>query len=113
MDEHNCTYLLIHTIQDQARLAEANTQRDFAASEAQLAERARLDREELTATMAEVRKTFEAERLALATAARERQRELMEQMHHQTAAAKRQAEIEAENRYLEMLASERQAFLAA
>eukprot|EP00959_Pyramimonas_sp_CCMP1952_P083902 1754733-Pyramimonas_sp.AAC.1 len=46
-------------------------------------------------------------------AARERERELMRQMHHQTAAAKRQAEIEAENRYHEMLASERQAVAAA
>eukprot|EP00959_Pyramimonas_sp_CCMP1952_P085712 1792945-Pyramimonas_sp.AAC.1 len=27
MDEHSCTYLLIQSIQDQARLAEANTQR--------------------------------------------------------------------------------------
>ncbi len=72
MDEHSCTSLLIQTIQDQARLAEANTPRDFLASEAQLAERARLDREEMTATMAEVRKTLEAERLALAMAARER-----------------------------------------
>eukprot|EP00959_Pyramimonas_sp_CCMP1952_P251871 5262591-Pyramimonas_sp.AAC.1 len=67
----------------------------------------------MTATMAEVRKTFEVERLALAMAARGREREVMEQMHHQTAAAKRQAEIEAENRYLEMLASERQAVAAA
>eukprot|EP00959_Pyramimonas_sp_CCMP1952_P425178 8905975-Pyramimonas_sp.AAC.1 len=63
--------------------------------------------------MAEVRKTLEAERLALAMAARERSRELMEQMYHQTAAAKRQAEIGAESRYLEMLASERQAVAAA
>ncbi len=37
----------------------------------------------------------------------------MEQMYHQTAAAKRQAEIEAESRYLEMMASERQAVVAA
>eukprot|EP00959_Pyramimonas_sp_CCMP1952_P089688 1876252-Pyramimonas_sp.AAC.1 len=40
MEEPNCTYLLMQTIQDQARLAEADTQRDFLASEAQLAERA-------------------------------------------------------------------------
>eukprot|EP00959_Pyramimonas_sp_CCMP1952_P280398 5861306-Pyramimonas_sp.AAC.1 len=39
MDEHNCTYLLMQTSHDQARLAEANTQRDFLASEAQLAEK--------------------------------------------------------------------------
>eukprot|EP00959_Pyramimonas_sp_CCMP1952_P375369 7861956-Pyramimonas_sp.AAC.1 len=113
MDEHNCTYLLMQTIQDQARLAEAKTQREFLTSEAQLAERARLDREEMAATMTEVRKTFDAERLALAMAARVRERELVEQMYHQTAAAKRQAEMEAESRYLEMMASERQAVVAA
>eukprot|EP00959_Pyramimonas_sp_CCMP1952_P396299 8303240-Pyramimonas_sp.AAC.1 len=45
-------------------------------------------------------------------AARERERELTEQMYRQTAAAKRQAEIEAGRRYLEMLASERQAVAA-
>eukprot|EP00959_Pyramimonas_sp_CCMP1952_P108098 2259863-Pyramimonas_sp.AAC.1 len=97
MDEHDCTYLLMQTVLGQARLAEAKTQREFLTNEAQLAERARLDREEMGATVAEGRKTFEAERLALAMAARERERELMEQMYHQTAAAKRQAEIEAEN----------------
>eukprot|EP00959_Pyramimonas_sp_CCMP1952_P372841 7807539-Pyramimonas_sp.AAC.1 len=42
--------------EDQARLAEAKTQREFLTGEAQLAERARLDREEMAATMAEVRK---------------------------------------------------------
>eukprot|EP00959_Pyramimonas_sp_CCMP1952_P302551 6330515-Pyramimonas_sp.AAC.1 len=71
MDEHNCAYLLMQFIQDQARLAEANTQREFRTTEAQLAERARLDREELTETVIEARKTFEAERIALAMAARE------------------------------------------
>eukprot|EP00959_Pyramimonas_sp_CCMP1952_P221995 4641240-Pyramimonas_sp.AAC.1 len=71
MDEHNCTYLLIQPIQDQARLAEANTQREFLSNQAHLAERARLDREELTETVIEARKTFEAERIALAMAARE------------------------------------------
>eukprot|EP00959_Pyramimonas_sp_CCMP1952_P033378 700603-Pyramimonas_sp.AAC.1 len=113
MNEHNCTDLLMQTIQDQAKLAEVKTQQEFLASEAQLAEKARLDREEMIATMAEVRKTLEAERLALASAARERERELVEQVHHQTAAAKRQAEREADNRYVEMLASERQAVAAA
>eukprot|EP00959_Pyramimonas_sp_CCMP1952_P451903 9461703-Pyramimonas_sp.AAC.1 len=34
MGEHNCTDLLMQAIQDQARLAEADTQRDFLASEA-------------------------------------------------------------------------------
>eukprot|EP00959_Pyramimonas_sp_CCMP1952_P473168 9501268-Pyramimonas_sp.AAC.1 len=67
----------------------------------------------MAATMAEVRKAFEAERLALAMAARERERELAGQMYHQTAAAKRQAELGAESRYLEMMASERQAVVAA
>eukprot|EP00959_Pyramimonas_sp_CCMP1952_P457833 9475581-Pyramimonas_sp.AAC.1 len=79
MNEHNCTSPLIQTIQYQARLAEAKTPREFLASEAQLAERARLNREEMIATMAEVRKTFEAERLALARASREREQELAEQ----------------------------------
>eukprot|EP00959_Pyramimonas_sp_CCMP1952_P281810 5890297-Pyramimonas_sp.AAC.1 len=63
--------------------------------------------------MEEVRKTFEAERLALAKAARKREQELVGLVHHQTAAAKRQAEREAENRYDEMLASERQDVVAA
>eukprot|EP00959_Pyramimonas_sp_CCMP1952_P319848 6692810-Pyramimonas_sp.AAC.1 len=66
MGEHNCTYLLMQSIQGQARLAEANTQREFLTNQAQLAERARLDREELTETVIEARKTFEAERIALA-----------------------------------------------
>eukprot|EP00959_Pyramimonas_sp_CCMP1952_P474651 9503786-Pyramimonas_sp.AAC.1 len=98
---------------DPARLAEVKTPQEFLASEAQLAGRARLDREEMIATMAEVRMTFEAEKLALARVARERERELMGQVHHQTAAAKRHAEIEAESRYVEMLASERQPVVAA
>eukprot|EP00959_Pyramimonas_sp_CCMP1952_P091882 1923346-Pyramimonas_sp.AAC.1 len=63
--------------------------------------------------MAEVRKTFEAERIALAMAARGREQELMEQLHHQTAAVKRQAEMEAEKKYIEILASERQAVAMA
>eukprot|EP00959_Pyramimonas_sp_CCMP1952_P113788 2378968-Pyramimonas_sp.AAC.1 len=76
MNEHNCTYLLIQVIQDQARLVEAKAHREFLASETQRAEMARLGREEMTATMENVRRTFEAERLALAKAAREREREL-------------------------------------
>eukprot|EP00959_Pyramimonas_sp_CCMP1952_P118273 2472843-Pyramimonas_sp.AAC.1 len=47
MDEHNCAHLLMQNIHDQARLAEVKTQQEFLASEAQLAERARLDREEM------------------------------------------------------------------
>eukprot|EP00959_Pyramimonas_sp_CCMP1952_P016675 353503-Pyramimonas_sp.AAC.1 len=65
--------------------------------------RARLGREELTETIADVRKTFEAERIALAMAAREREQALIEQLHNQTAAVKRQAEIEAEHKYRELL----------
>eukprot|EP00959_Pyramimonas_sp_CCMP1952_P068539 1430470-Pyramimonas_sp.AAC.1 len=84
MGEHNCTYLLMQSIQDQARLAEANTQREFLTNEAQLAERARLDREELTETVIEARKTFGAERIALAMAAREREQALIEHMYNQT-----------------------------
>eukprot|EP00959_Pyramimonas_sp_CCMP1952_P156942 3281773-Pyramimonas_sp.AAC.1 len=86
MGEHNCTYLLVQSIQGQARLAEANTQRDVLTNEAQLAERARLGRGKFTDTMAEVRKTFEAERIALAMAAREREQALIEQLYNQTAA---------------------------
>eukprot|EP00959_Pyramimonas_sp_CCMP1952_P238973 4994344-Pyramimonas_sp.AAC.1 len=67
----------------------------------------------MTATIEDVRKTFEAERLALAKAARGRERELAEQVRHQTVVAKRQAEEEAEHRYAEMMASERQAVVAA
>eukprot|EP00959_Pyramimonas_sp_CCMP1952_P352784 7391329-Pyramimonas_sp.AAC.1 len=63
--------------------------------------------------MAEVRKTFEAERIALAMAAREREQELIEQLYNQTAAVKRQAEVEAENKCIELLASERQAVAMA
>eukprot|EP00959_Pyramimonas_sp_CCMP1952_P376951 7895541-Pyramimonas_sp.AAC.1 len=68
----------MQSIQDQARLAEANAQREFLTNEAQLAERARLDREELTEAVFEARKTFEAERIALAMAAREREQALIE-----------------------------------
>eukprot|EP00959_Pyramimonas_sp_CCMP1952_P328991 6887831-Pyramimonas_sp.AAC.1 len=63
--------------------------------------------------MAEIRKTFEAERTALAMAAREREQELTEQLHHQTAVVKRQAEMEAESKCMEILASERQAVAMA
>eukprot|EP00959_Pyramimonas_sp_CCMP1952_P043686 913153-Pyramimonas_sp.AAC.1 len=63
----------------------------------------------MTATIEDVRKTFEAERLALATAARKREQELAEQVCHQTAVVKRQAEEEAKNRHADMMASERQA----
>eukprot|EP00959_Pyramimonas_sp_CCMP1952_P115946 2423892-Pyramimonas_sp.AAC.1 len=39
MDEHNCACLLMQSIQDQARLAETNTQREFGTNEAHLAEK--------------------------------------------------------------------------
>eukprot|EP00959_Pyramimonas_sp_CCMP1952_P318469 6663795-Pyramimonas_sp.AAC.1 len=79
----------------------------------QLAERARLDREELTETVVEARKTFEAERVALAMAARERENALIEHLHNQTEAVKRQVELEAENKNRELLTSERQAVAMA
>eukprot|EP00959_Pyramimonas_sp_CCMP1952_P065367 1364402-Pyramimonas_sp.AAC.1 len=78
MNEYDCARLLMQSIQDQARLAEANTQGEFLTNVAQLAERAGLDREELTETVIEARKTFEAERVALAMAAREREQALIE-----------------------------------
>eukprot|EP00959_Pyramimonas_sp_CCMP1952_P241991 5058486-Pyramimonas_sp.AAC.1 len=61
----------------------------------------------------DVRKTFEAERLAMAQAVRDREQELVEQTPHQTAAAKQRAEEEVENRCAEMIASERQAVMTA
>eukprot|EP00959_Pyramimonas_sp_CCMP1952_P220209 4604188-Pyramimonas_sp.AAC.1 len=88
MDEHNCTHLLLQSIQDQARLAEASTQREFLTNEAHLAERARLDREELAETVIEARKTFETERIALAMAAREREQALIEHPYNQAEAVK-------------------------
>eukprot|EP00959_Pyramimonas_sp_CCMP1952_P374012 7832978-Pyramimonas_sp.AAC.1 len=66
----------------------------------------------MNAVIEGVRKTSEAERLAMAQAARGWEQELVEQMPHQTAAAKRRAEEEAENRYAE-IASERQAVVTA
>eukprot|EP00959_Pyramimonas_sp_CCMP1952_P189717 3968753-Pyramimonas_sp.AAC.1 len=59
------------------------------------------------------RKTFEAERLAMAQAVRKREQELVEHMSYRTAAAKRLAEEEAESRYAEMVASGRQAVMTA
>eukprot|EP00959_Pyramimonas_sp_CCMP1952_P141057 2952431-Pyramimonas_sp.AAC.1 len=78
-----------------------------------MAEKARLEREEMNAVVEDVRKTFEAERLAMAQAVRERGQELVEHMSHQTAAAKRRAEEEADDVYAEMMASERQAVMTA
>eukprot|EP00959_Pyramimonas_sp_CCMP1952_P057336 1196722-Pyramimonas_sp.AAC.1 len=89
MDEHDCTYLLMQYMQD------------------------RTDGEELTETMAEVRRTFEAERIALAMAAREREQALIDHLHNQTAVVKRQAEKEAKHKYRELLVSERQAVAMA
>eukprot|EP00959_Pyramimonas_sp_CCMP1952_P317180 6638414-Pyramimonas_sp.AAC.1 len=67
----------------------------------------------MSAVIEDVRKTFEAERLAMAQAAREREKELVEHVPHQTAAVKQRAEVEAENRYVEMIASARQAVVVA
>eukprot|EP00959_Pyramimonas_sp_CCMP1952_P122258 2555771-Pyramimonas_sp.AAC.1 len=67
----------------------------------------------MNAVVEDFRKAFEAERLAMAQAVREREQELVEQMSHQTAAAKRRAEEEAENRFAETMASERQAVMTA
>eukprot|EP00959_Pyramimonas_sp_CCMP1952_P356297 7461680-Pyramimonas_sp.AAC.1 len=67
----------------------------------------------MNAVIEDVRKTFEAERLALAQAAGKREQELVEHMSHQTAAVKQRAEEEAENRNIEMIASERQAVVTA
>eukprot|EP00959_Pyramimonas_sp_CCMP1952_P272574 5698391-Pyramimonas_sp.AAC.1 len=49
----------------------------------------------------------------MAQAARKREQELVEHMPHQNAAAKQRAEEEAERRYVEMVASERQAVATA
>eukprot|EP00959_Pyramimonas_sp_CCMP1952_P114067 2385377-Pyramimonas_sp.AAC.1 len=113
MEEHNCSCLLIQAMQNQARFVEAQTQQEFLAREAQGAEKARLDREEMNAVVEDARKTFGAERLAMALAVREREQQLVGQMPHETAAAKQRAEAEAENRNVEMIASERQAPMTA
>eukprot|EP00959_Pyramimonas_sp_CCMP1952_P334280 7000682-Pyramimonas_sp.AAC.1 len=49
----------------------------------------------------------------MAQAVRKREQELLEQVPCQTTAAKRIVEEEAENRYAEMIASERQAVITA
>eukprot|EP00959_Pyramimonas_sp_CCMP1952_P449867 9419546-Pyramimonas_sp.AAC.1 len=107
MDEHNCAYLFLQSIQDQAGLAEATTQREFLTTEANLGERARMDREEFIESVIEARKRFEADRIALAMAAREREQALIEHLYNQTEAVKRQVEREAEDKYRELLISER------
>eukprot|EP00959_Pyramimonas_sp_CCMP1952_P120469 2519142-Pyramimonas_sp.AAC.1 len=66
----------------------------------------------MNAVIADVQKSFEADRIALAQAASRREQELMEQMPYQTAAAQQRAE-EPENRIVVALSSERQAALAA
>eukprot|EP00959_Pyramimonas_sp_CCMP1952_P158404 3312690-Pyramimonas_sp.AAC.1 len=67
----------------------------------------------MNAVIEGVREKCEAERLALARAASKRERELMERMPHQTAAAQQRAAEEAENRIAEAISSERQAAMAA
>eukprot|EP00959_Pyramimonas_sp_CCMP1952_P312076 6531826-Pyramimonas_sp.AAC.1 len=113
MSGHNCTFPLMQAMQNQARFIEAKIQLEHLQREAQRAEKARLEREEMTSTIEDVRKTFEAGRLALARAAGEREQELVEQVRHQTAVVKRQAEEETKNRYAEMMAFERQAVATA
>eukprot|EP00959_Pyramimonas_sp_CCMP1952_P217719 4553569-Pyramimonas_sp.AAC.1 len=76
MSERNCACLLMRAMQDQARCVEARAQQEFMTREVQRAEKARLDREEMTATIEDFRRTLEAERLALANAAREQEQEL-------------------------------------
>eukprot|EP00959_Pyramimonas_sp_CCMP1952_P365586 7656740-Pyramimonas_sp.AAC.1 len=114
MGEHSCTYLQLQAMQDQAVYVEAKTQQEFLARAAQRAEKARLDREGMQAVVEDFRKTFEAERLAMAQAVREREQELLGQISCQTTAAKRIVEEEeADNRFADMIASERQAVISA
>eukprot|EP00959_Pyramimonas_sp_CCMP1952_P143438 3002874-Pyramimonas_sp.AAC.1 len=112
MEEHNCQCLLIQAMQDQARFAEAKTQQEIVALEAQRAEQARLDREEMKTQLLKMFGGSSRLIESLAQAASGRAQELMEQMSHQTAAAQRRAEEEAENRIVEAISSERQAAMA-
>eukprot|EP00959_Pyramimonas_sp_CCMP1952_P202140 4226674-Pyramimonas_sp.AAC.1 len=73
MAEHHCSYLLLQAMQNQARYVEAKTQQEFLARDAQRAEKAQVEREEMNAVVEDVRKTFEAERLAMAQVVRERE----------------------------------------
>eukprot|EP00959_Pyramimonas_sp_CCMP1952_P240536 5026901-Pyramimonas_sp.AAC.1 len=100
-------------MQDQARFVEAKTQQEIVVLEAQRAEQARMDREEMNAVIEDVRKKFEAERVPLAQAASRREQELMGQMSYQTTAAQRRAEEEIEDRIVETISSDRQAAVAA
>eukprot|EP00959_Pyramimonas_sp_CCMP1952_P200483 4193314-Pyramimonas_sp.AAC.1 len=74
MEEHNCTFLQLQAMQDQARYVEAKTQQEFLARDAQRAEKARLDREEMHAVGEDFRKTLEAERPAMAQTVEKRER---------------------------------------
>eukprot|EP00959_Pyramimonas_sp_CCMP1952_P345169 7228625-Pyramimonas_sp.AAC.1 len=60
-------------MQDQARFVEAKGQQETVILEAQRAEQARPDREEMNAVIADVRKRFEADRVAMAQAASRRE----------------------------------------
>eukprot|EP00959_Pyramimonas_sp_CCMP1952_P196338 4104932-Pyramimonas_sp.AAC.1 len=79
MEEHYCQCLLIQATQDQAAIIEAQRQQETMALEAQRAEQARLDREEMNAIIADAQKKFEADRLAMAQAASRREQEWIAQ----------------------------------
>eukprot|EP00959_Pyramimonas_sp_CCMP1952_P443048 9275172-Pyramimonas_sp.AAC.1 len=102
MEEHNCQCFFIQAMQGQDRITEAKRQQETVVLEAQRAEQARLDREEMNAVIADVQNRFEADRVALAQAASRRGQELTGQMSFQTAAAQQRAE-EAENRIVDIV----------
>ena len=111
MEEHNCQYLLIQAMQEQARAQEAQRQQEARALEAQRAEQARLDREKMDAFVADAQRKLsesdaiarqaEADKLAIAQAAQQREQELHAQLSANAAAAKQRAE-EAETRTVEI-----------
>eukprot|EP00959_Pyramimonas_sp_CCMP1952_P293882 6146387-Pyramimonas_sp.AAC.1 len=72
-----------------------------------------MDREELIESVIEARKAFEAERIALAMAAREREQARIYHMCNQTEAVKWQVEREAEYKYRELLTTERRTVMMA
>eukprot|EP00959_Pyramimonas_sp_CCMP1952_P154668 3235908-Pyramimonas_sp.AAC.1 len=59
-------------MQDQARFIEAKRQQEIMVLEAQRAEQARLDREDMNAVIADVRRKLEADGVALTQAATRR-----------------------------------------
>ena len=113
MEEHNCQYLLIQAMQEQARVQEA-----------QRAEQARLDREKMDAFGADaqmklsdseaqkaaIAQQAEADKLAIAQAAQQREQELQAQLSANAAAAQQLA-VQAEARTVE-IASEAEQHLS-